>query len=130
MTKVYKSLSYLITVAVLFFLMSNPVNANLAYSNFIFFENKKDFELSNISYHGMGSGSKNSSKKNKSKREMRALKRSLKNVLYQECILEMLIENGNDRNASLLSLNRALNGNKIELKKILKENYQSCKSYK
>ena len=130
MTKTYKSLSYLITVSVLFFLMSNPANANLAYSNFIFFENKKGFELSNISYHGMGSGSKNSSKKNKSKREMRALKRSLKNVAYQECILEMLIENGNNRDASLLSLNRALNGNKIELRKILKENYRSCNSYK
>ncbi|MDC3084912.1 hypothetical protein OA439_03440 [Gammaproteobacteria bacterium] len=130
MTKTYKSLSYLITVAVLFFLVSNPANANLVDSNFIFFENKKDFELSNISYHGMGSGSKNRSKKNKSKREMRALKHSLKNVPYQECILEMLIENGNDRDASLLLVDRALNGNKIELRKILKENYQSCKSYK
>ncbi|MAU57945.1 MAG: hypothetical protein EVA83_01550 [Hyphomicrobiales bacterium] len=130
MTKTYKSLSYLITVAVLFFLVSNPANANLVDSNFIFFENKKHFELSNISYHGMASGSKNRSKKNKSKREMRALKHSLKNVPYQECILEMLIENGNDRDASLLLVDRALNGNKIGLRKILKENYQSCNSYK
>ena len=105
-------------------------SANLVYSNFIIFEGKKDFELSNISYHGMGSGSKNSSKKNKIKREMRALKHSLKNVSYQECILEMLIKDGNDADSSLLSVNRALNGNKIELRKILKENYQSCKSYK
>ena len=130
MTRIYKTFSYLITAAILFFLMSNLASANLAYSNYILFEGKKDFEMSNISYHGMGSGSKNSSKKNKIKREMRALKHSLKNVSYQECILEMLIENGNDPDSSLLSVNRALNGNKIELRKILKENYQSCKSYK
>ena len=130
MTRINKALSYLITAAILFFLMSNLASANLAYSNYILFEGKKDFEMSNISYHGMGSGSKNSSKKNKIKREMRALKHSLKNVPYQECILEMLIENGNDRDASLLLVDRALNGNKIELRKILKENYQSCKSYK
>ena len=129
MTKIYKSLSCLITVAVLFFLVSNPATANLIDSNFTFFENKKDFELSYISYHGMGSGSKNNSI-NKSKREMRALKRSLKNVPYQECILKILIENGSDRDASLLSMNRALNGNMIELRKILRENYQSCESYK
>ncbi len=125
MTKIYKSLSCLITVAVLFFLVSNPATANLVDSNFTFFENKKDFELSNISYHGTGSGSIN-----KTKREMRALKRSLKNVPYQECILKILIENGSDRDASLLSMNRALNGNMIELRKILRENYQSCESYK
>ena len=130
MTRINKALSYLITAAILFFLMSNLASANLAYSNYILFEGKKDFEMSNISYHGMGSGSKNSSKKNKSKREMRALKRSLKNVPYQECILKILIENGSDRDASLLSMNRALNGNMIELRKILKENYQSCEAYK
>ena len=130
MTRIYKTLSYLITAAILFFLLSSLASANLVYSNFIIFEGKKDFELSNISYHGMGSGSKSSSKKNKIKREMRALKHSLKNVSYQECILEMLINNGNDPDSSLLSVNRALNGNKIELRKILKENYQSCKSYK
>ena len=130
MTKIYKTFSYLITAAILFFLLSSLASANLVYSNFIIFEGKKDFELSNISYHGMGSGSKSSSKKNKIKREMRALKHSLKNVSYQECILEMLIKNGNDPDSSLLSVNRALNGNKIELRKILKENYQSCKSYK
>ena len=130
MTRIYKTFSYLITAAILFFLLSSLASANLVYSNFIIFEGKKDFELSNISYHGMGSASKNSSKKNKIKREMRALKHSLKNVSYQECILEMLIKNGNDPDSSLLSVNRALNGNKIELRKILKENYQSCKSYK
>ena len=130
MTRIYKTFSYLITAAILFFLFSSLASANLVYSNFIIFEGKKDFELSNISYHGMGSGSKNSSKKNKIKREMRALKHSLKNVSYQECILEMLIKDGNDPDSSLLSVNRALNGNKIELRKILKENYQSCKSYK
>lgn len=130
MAGIYKTLSYLIMTAILFFLMSNLASANLAYSNFILLEGKKDFELSNISYHGMGSGSKNSSKKNKIKREMRALKHSLKNIPYQECVLEMLIKSGNDPDASLLSVNRALNGNKIELRKILKENYQSCKSYK
>ena len=130
MTKIYKTFSYLITAAILFFLLSSLASANLVYSNFIIFEGKKDFELSNISYHGMGSGSKSSSKKNKIKREMRALKHSLKNVSYQECILEMLIKNGNDADSSSLSVNRALNGNKIELRKILKENYQSCKSYK
>ena len=69
-------------------------------------------------------------KKNKIKREMRALKHYLKNVPYQECVLEMLIKSGNDPDSSLLSVNRASNGNKIELRKILKENYQSCKSYK
>ena len=130
MTRINKALSYLITAAILFFLMSNLASANLAYSNYILFEGKKDFEMSNISYHGMGSGSKNSSKKNKIKGEMRALKHSLKNVPYQECVLEMLIKNGNDPDSSLLSVNRASNGNKIELRKILKENYQSCKSYK
>ena len=130
MTRIYKTFSYLFTAAILFFLLSSLASANLVYSNFIIFEGKKDFELSNISYHGMGSGSKSSSKKNKIKREMRALKHSLKNVSYQECILEMLIKNGNDPDSSLLSVNRALNGNKIELRKILKENYQSCKSYK
>lgn len=130
MTRIYKTFYYLITAAILFFLLSSLASANLVYSNFIIFEGKKDFELSNISYHGMGSGSKSSSKKNKIKREMRALKHSLKNVSYQECILEMLIKNGNDPDSSLLSVNRALNGNKIELRKILKENYQSCKSYK
>tara|TARA_B100000424_G_C22675630_1_gene370449 strand:+ start:122 stop:514 length:393 start_codon:yes stop_codon:yes gene_type:complete len=130
MTRIYKTFSYLITAAILFFLLSSLASANLVYSNFIIFEGKKDFELSNISYHGMGSGSKSSSKKNKIKREMRALKHSLKNVSYQECILEMLIKNGNDADSSSLSVNRALNGNKIELRKILKENYQSCKSYK
>ena len=130
MTRIYKTFSYLITAAILFFLLSSLASANLVYSNFIIFEGKKDFELSNISYHGMGSGSKSSSKKNKIKREMRALKHSLKNVSYQECILEMLIKNGNDPDSSLLSVNRALNGNKIELRKILEENYQSCKSYK
>ena len=130
MTRINKALSYLITAAILFFLMSNLASANLAYSNYILFEGKKDFEMSNISYHGMGSGSKNSSKKNKIKREMRALKHSLKNVPYQECVLEMLIKSGNDPGLSLLSVNRASNGNKIELRKILKENYQSCKSYK
>ena len=130
MTRINKALSYLITAAILFFLMSNLASANLAYSNYILFEGKKDFEMSNISYHGMGSGSKNSSKKNKIKREMRALKHSLKNDPYQECVLEMLIKSGNDPDSSLLSVNRASNGNKIELRKILKENYQSCKSYK
>ena len=130
MTRINKALSYLITAAILFLLMSNLASANLAYSNYILFEGKKDFEMSNISYHGMGSGSKNSSKKNKIKREMRALKHSLKNVPYQECVLEMLIKSGNDPGLSLLSVNRASNGNKIELRKILKENYQSCKSYK
>ena len=130
MTRIYKTFSYLITAAILFFLLSSLASANLVYSNFIIFEGKKDFELSNISYHGMGSGSKSSSKKNKIKREMRALKHSLKNVSYQECILEMLIKNGNDPDSSLLLVNRALNGNKIELRKILKENYQSCKSHK
>ncbi|MEC7088732.1 MAG: hypothetical protein VXW64_05000 [Pseudomonadota bacterium] len=130
MTRIYKTFSYLVIAAILFFLLSSLASANLVYSNFIIFEGKKDFELSNISYHGMGSGSKSSSKKNKIKREMRALKHSLKNVSYQECILEMLIKNGNDPDSSLLSVNRALNGNKIELRKILKENYQSCKSYK
>ena len=130
MTRINKALSYLITAAILFFLMSNLASANLAYSNYILFEGKKDFEMSNISYHGMGSGSKNSSKKNKIKREMRALKHSLKNVPYKECVLEMLIKSGNDPDSSLLSVNRASNGNKIELRKILKENYQSCKSYK
>ena len=129
MTKTYKLPSCLITVAVLFFLVSNLATANPIDSNFTFFENKKDFELSYISYHGMGSGSKNSSI-NKNKREMRALKRSLKNVPYQECILKILIENGSDRDASLLSMNRALNGNMIKLRKILKENYQSCEAYK
>ena len=130
MTRIYKTFCYLITASILFFLLSSLASANLVYSNFIIFEGKKDFELSNISYHGMGSGSKSSSKKNKIKREMRALKHSLKNVSYQECILEMLIKSGNDPDSSLLSVNRALNGNKIELRKILKENYQSCKSYK
>ncbi|MEC8315979.1 MAG: hypothetical protein VXY36_04995 [Pseudomonadota bacterium] len=130
MTRIYKTFSYLVIAAILFFLLSSLASANLVYSNFIIFEGKKDFELSNISYHGMGSGSKSSSKKNKIKREMRALKHSLKNVSYQECILEMLIKNGNDPDSSLLSVNRALNGNKIELRKILKENYQSCKSHK
>ena len=130
MTRIYKTFSYLITAAILFFLLSSLASANLVYSNFIIFEGKKDFELSNISYHVMGSGSKSSSKKTKIKREMRALKHSLKNVSYQECILEMLIKNGNDPDSSLLLVNRALNGNKIELRKILKENYQSCKSHK
>ena len=129
MTRIYKTFSYLITAAILFFLLSSLASANLVYSNFIIFEGKKI--LNCLIFHITAwEVEAKAVQKNKIKREMRALKHSLKNVSYQECILEMLIKNGNDPDSSLLSVNRALNGNKIELRKILKENYQSCKSYK
>ncbi len=128
MTRVYKSISYMSKSAVLLILISCVANADTTTTPLNFFDNEKNLELSNISYHGMGGQSR--SKKNKRDREIRILKHSLRNIEFQECILEILINKSNDPDASLLSITKASNGNKIELKKISRVDYQSCKSNK